>query len=114
LNLELGSRYLAAMRRRFGGNTVLATAAYNAGPGAVGRWLPEEPVSADLWMSSIPYRETRDYVRRVLTYRVIYAERLGLDGFRLGALLRPVAVPGARHLRGSDAALALATAGSER
>jgi soluble lytic murein transglycosylase len=114
LNLELGSRYLVAMRRRFGGNTMLATAAYNAGPGAVGRWLPAEPVSADLWMAGIPYRETRDYVRRVLTYRVIYAERLGRNGFRLGALLRPVAAPGLDAPRGSGAALALARASSKR
>ena len=79
------------MRQRFGGQTVPATAAYNAGPGAVGRWLPEQPMAADLWLSEIPYRETRDYVRRVLTYRVIYAHKLGRDRFRLGALLRPVA-----------------------
>lgn len=90
LNVELGTRYLAAMRQRFGGQTVLATAAYNAGPGAVGRWLPEQPMAADLWLAEIPYRETRDYVRRVLTYRVIYAHKLGRDRFRLGALLRPV------------------------
>jgi hypothetical protein len=48
-------------------------------------------MAADLWLAEIPYRETRDYVRRVLTYRVIYAHKLGLDGFRIGALLRPVA-----------------------
>jgi soluble lytic murein transglycosylase len=93
LNIALGTRYLALMRERFGGNQVLATAAYNAGPGAVSRWLPDAPVAADLWLSEIPYRETRDYVRRVLTYRVIYARRLGLDGFRLGALLAPVSAP---------------------
>jgi soluble lytic murein transglycosylase len=69
---------------------VLATAAYNAGPGAVSRWLPDEPMAADLWMIDIPYRETRDYVRRVMTYRVIYAHRIGLKGFRLGALFAPV------------------------
>ncbi|WP_200236185.1 lytic transglycosylase domain-containing protein [Thiohalocapsa halophila] len=90
LNIALGTRYLAAMRERFGGNQVLATAAYNAGPGAVTRWLPEDTTPADLWMLAIPYRETRDYVRRVLTYRVIYAQRLGLDDFRLGALLAPI------------------------
>ncbi len=90
LNLALGTRYLAAMRERFGGNELLATAAYNAGPGAVSRWLPDHPMAADLWMIAIPYRETRDYVRRVLSYRVIYAHRLGRDDFRLGALFAPV------------------------
>lgn len=93
LNLELGSRYLAAMQRRFANNTILATAAYNAGPGAVRRWLPKQPMAADLWMTEIPYRETRDYVRRVLTYRVIYAHKLGHRQFRLGALLRPITAP---------------------
>ncbi|MGB5834304.1 MAG: transglycosylase SLT domain-containing protein [Thiohalocapsa sp.] len=90
LNVDLGSRYLARMRRRFGGDSVVATAAYNAGPAAVRRWLPTEPLAADLWMSEIPYRETRDYVRRVLTYRVIYAHKLGHEHFRLGSVLRPV------------------------
>lgn len=93
LNIALGTRYLAAMRERFGGNQVLATAAYNAGPGAVSRWLPDTTTPADLWMLEIPYRETRDYVRRVLTYRVIYAQRLGLTDFRLGALFAPVTSP---------------------
>ncbi|KAA6183582.1 transglycosylase SLT domain-containing protein [Thiohalocapsa marina] len=91
LNVALGARYLAAMRARFGGNTLLATAAYNAGPNAVRRWLPSEPMAADLWLTRIPYRETRDYVRRVLTYRVIYAHRLGQTDFSLDALLSPVA-----------------------
>ena len=90
LNLALGTRYLAAMRERFGGNEVLATAAYNAGPGAVSRWLPDDTMAADLWMMAIPYQETRDYVRRVLTYRAIYAHRLGRKDFRLGALFAPV------------------------
>jgi soluble lytic murein transglycosylase len=90
LNVALGTRYLATMRERFGGNEVLATAAYNAGPGAVSRWLPQEILPADLWMISIPYEETRNYVRRVLTYRAIYAHRLDRQDFRLGALFAPV------------------------
>jgi soluble lytic murein transglycosylase len=90
LNVALGTRYLATMRERFGGNEVLATAAYNAGPGAVSRWLPQEVLPADLWMISIPYEETRNYVRRVLTYRAIYAHRLDRQDFRLGALFAPV------------------------
>lgn len=90
LNIALGSAYLARMQRRFGGHPLLASAAYNAGPNAVERWLPQEPMAGDLWLTRIPYRETRDYVRRVLTYRVIYRYRLGLPPLRVGALLRPV------------------------
>jgi len=103
-NIDLGSRYLETMRRRFDGHPLLATAAYNAGPAAVRRWLPEQPVAADLWLAEIPYSETRDYVRRVLTYRVIYAHRLGLDRFRLGGLLRPVGRPAAT-LEGASTAV---------
>jgi soluble lytic murein transglycosylase len=109
LNIALGTRYLAAMRERFGGNQVLATAAYNAGPGAVSRWLPDQPVAADLWMLEIPYRETRDYVRRVLTYRVIYAQRLSLEDFRVGALLAPVRRPRAAEAAASGRGIPAAT-----
>jgi soluble lytic murein transglycosylase len=90
LNIKLGSAYLAEMQRRFDGHPLIASAAYNAGPTAVRRWLPDEPVAGDLWLTEIPYRETRDYVRRVLTYRIIYRHRLGLPPLRVGALLRPV------------------------
>ncbi len=90
LSIRLGSRYLAAMRERFDGNEVLATAAYNAGPGAVARWLPAQPMAADLWLERIPYRETRGYVRRVLAYRVIYARLLGRPAVDLNRLLAPI------------------------
>ncbi|NEX18278.1 MAG: lytic murein transglycosylase [Halochromatium sp.] len=90
LNIALGTAYLAQMQQRFDGHPLLASAAYNAGPTAVSRWLPEEPIAGDLWLTEIPYRETRQYVRRVLTYRVFYRHRLGLPPLRVGALLRRV------------------------
>lgn len=88
-NIALGADYLAQMRGRFGGHPLPATAAYNAGPGAVGRWVGAA-VPGDLWLVGIPYAETRDYVRRVLSYRVIYRARLGLAPLRLNALVRTV------------------------
>lgn len=90
LNITLGSGYLAAMKRRYGGSAVLATAAYNAGPGNVDRWLPSQQVDADIWIATIPFRETRSYVRRVLAYRVIYDDRLGKPISPLGDLLQPI------------------------
>lgn len=89
VNIALGSGYLARMRDRFG-HAALATAAYNAGPHRVVRWLPEHCTDADRWIISIPFRETRGYVERVLAYRVIYANRLGLDPLRISDLLPPV------------------------
>lgn len=89
LNIRLGSAYLTRMRDRFG-HAALATAAYNAGPARVRRWLPDECMSADLWIAAIPFAETRGYVERVLSYRIIYAERLGLEPKRLREFLPPV------------------------
>lgn len=92
-NIDLGSRYLARMRDRFG-HAALATAAYNAGPRRVARWLPDRCTEADIWIATIPYAETRGYVERVLAYRIIYQRRLGLEPLRLSELLPPVpAVP---------------------
>jgi soluble lytic murein transglycosylase len=88
-NIALGSAYLARMRDRFG-HAVLATAAYNAGPNRVARWLPEVCTESDLWIAAIPYDETRGYVERVLAYRVIYGARLGLAPVRISDLLPPV------------------------
>lgn len=89
LNIRLGSAYLTRMRDRFG-HAALATAAYNAGPARVRGWLPETCTNADLWIAAIPFAETRGYVERVLSYRIIYAERLGLEPRRLSELLPPV------------------------
>ena len=74
LNITLGSRYLAELLETFNGNRVLALAAYNAGPHRVNNWLGEEEdaVPADVWIESIPFRETRDYVQAVLTYRALF------------------------------------------
>lgn len=75
-NIFLGSAYLNNMLRRFDGNQVLATAAYNAGPNRVDRWIPEFGVSADIWVDTMPIRETRDYVRAVMAYSIIFNWKL--------------------------------------
>ena len=89
-NISLGSAYLARMHRRFNDNPVLAAAAYNAGPAKVDRWLPAQPLDADIWVATIPFRETRSYVRRVLAYRLIYDHRLGRPIEPLSELMRPI------------------------
>lgn len=90
-NITLGTRYLGRMYERFGGNQVLATAAYNAGPHRVSRWLPEDgEVIADVWVDTIPFTETRGYVRRVLSSQVIFTWRLTGSQQRLAELMPPV------------------------
>lgn len=78
-NIALGSAYLKQMMGELGDSAVLATAAYNAGPHRVARWLPERTLPADIWIELVPFEETRGYLRRVLAYTVIYEKRMGLD-----------------------------------
>ncbi|MGH8283196.1 MAG: transglycosylase SLT domain-containing protein [Gammaproteobacteria bacterium] len=87
-NLTLGSAYLSDMLKRFDGSQPLATAAYNAGPRRVDSWLPQtDSLPADVWVDTIPFWETRSYVRRVLGSAVIFDWRLHGTTERLSARL---------------------------
>lgn len=66
LNIRLGVEYLNFVLQRFNNNVVLAAAAYNAGPHRVERWVEGEALPADVWVETIPFDETRDYVKGVL------------------------------------------------
>ena len=94
INIKLGVRFLRKLQERFSGNSVLATAAYNAGEWRVKSWLPkEEAQSADLWIENVPFTETRKYLKRVLTYTIIYEQRLGLDSKPLLERMMPISTP---------------------
>jgi len=75
LNIRLGTNYLGQMLRKFDNNRILASAAYNAGPGRVNQWLnPNVPF--DVWIEIIPFTETRNYVQNVLMFSSIYSRRM--------------------------------------
>ncbi len=78
-NIVLGSHYLDELVEKFSGNRILAAAAYNAGPHRVNKWIQNSSRSLpfDVWIETIPYRETRGYVQNVLTFAVIYSFRMG-------------------------------------
>jgi len=77
-NIALGTAYLRQMLDKFDGNYMLATAAYNAGPGRAVRWSEERGcLPPDIWVELIPFSETQTYVKRVLFYTRIFEERLG-------------------------------------
>ncbi|ABV36588.1 lytic transglycosylase, catalytic [Shewanella sediminis HAW-EB3] len=78
-NIRLGSAYYAGLLKQFNNNRVLATAAYNAGPHRVKRWLKQTEGKLDVmtFIESIPFTETREYVQAVLSYRVIYQVKQG-------------------------------------
>ena len=86
VNIQLGSTYIRSMLERYRGNRIAATAAYNAGPHRVDRWLATAPREFDRFVESIPFRETRDYVQAVLAYRVIF-ESLAKQGDTRGVAM---------------------------
>jgi len=91
LNVQLGSKYLRSMLDRYDNQQVLATASYNAGPHRVKRWLPtEQKMSADVWVDTIPYDETRKYVRRVMAYSTVYEWKMVNKTTRLQSRMPPV------------------------
>jgi len=64
-NIQMGCYYLSTLLSRWNGNLIYATASYNAGPEIVKKWV-EKDLPLDLWIERIPYRETRNYVKKVL------------------------------------------------
>ncbi len=83
INIQLGTSYLTQVYQRLQENPVLATAAYNAGPNRVLKWLPNETQPMDVWIETVPFHETREYLKRVVAYTLIYTQRLGGNPTRL-------------------------------
>jgi soluble lytic murein transglycosylase len=104
-NIALGTRYLAQMAARFNGSPWLASAAYNAGPSRVDQWLAARgSLAPDLFVASIPFKETREYVARVMAFSVIYDWRLSGDSAvplatRMSAIGQPYVIPDAASAR---------------
>lgn len=97
-NVKYGSYYYKKLLNQFGGHYLLATAAYNAGPNRVKRWLPaHKPLPGDIWVESIPYKETRGYVSSVILYALIYQQRLQRHSLKTGDLVRAVMPGGLVH-----------------
>lgn len=93
-NIDYGTDYLNYLMRRNDGNLIMATAAYNAGYSRVRQWIPQgQPLPVDVWVETIPFRETREYVKAVMAYYQIYNIRLNepidvfqpLLGMQIGA-----------------------------
>ncbi|MFC4700555.1 transglycosylase SLT domain-containing protein [Glaciecola siphonariae] len=77
VNTRIGNKYLRYLMNKLDDNALLATASYNAGWRKVLDWLPETgSVEADIWVETIPYRETRNYVKAVLAYQQIYQDKI--------------------------------------
>jgi soluble lytic murein transglycosylase len=97
-NARLGSTYLAQMARRFDGNVVMVSAAYNAGPARPPRWMADygDPRTDEVdivdWVEMVPFRETQNYIMRVTESLPVYRARLGKD---------PLPIPFSEELTGA-------------
>lgn len=97
-NIRIGSAHLRAMLDRYDGLPYFAIAAYNAGATPVSQWRRERPnLDPDLWIETIPYKETREYVARVLAFSVIYDWRRERRARSLDARLHGVSGNKAPH-----------------
>ncbi len=97
INIRLGTAIFSDLVARFDGGTHLALASYNAGEGAVVRWVSERPgIARDEFIDDIPYPETQNYVKKIVgtaeDYRRLYGE-LGATGLARGAKSAAAPVP---------------------
>jgi soluble lytic murein transglycosylase len=93
-NVTLGTGYLKLVMEQLG-HPVLASAAYNAGPSRARRWRDEKPLEGAIYVESIPFPETRDYVKKVMTNAVYYAAVLERKPVPLKSRLGVIQPPGA-------------------
>jgi soluble lytic murein transglycosylase len=103
-NVALGTGYLRHVLDSLG-HPVLASAGYNAGPGRAQRWRDAKPLEGAIYAETIPFNETRDYVKRVMANTMFYAALLGGPQpplkERLG-IIAPRAQPGALAATGVE------------
>ncbi len=85
-NIEFGTAYLRDLLDRFGDNLVLVSAAYNAGPHSVDRWMEKRQTNDPaIWVETLPYYETRDYIPRVLAFSTLYDWRMKMPVSRISS-----------------------------
>jgi len=104
VNVQMGTYYFKRVMADLGGDPVLATAAYNAGPGRAKRWRDTKPLEGAIYAETIPFPETRDYVKKVLANTWYYTSRL--TGHTASMVNLAGTVPGRGPADAADAALA--------
>ncbi len=102
LNTQFGAYYFKYWLERLDRMPALAAAAYNAGPGRAQAWRPAAPLEGAIWVETIPFNETRDYVKKVLANAVVYAQAFNASQPPLTARLGTVAPRGASNAPNGD------------
>lgn len=83
VNIKLGTHYMRNVLSQFNGQETMTTAAYNAGPSRAKKWQANKPLDGTIYTETIPFNETRNYVKRVMANAHIYAQRLNLKQISL-------------------------------
>jgi soluble lytic murein transglycosylase len=91
ITINIGTAYLKRALDDFGGSMAMAAAAYNAGPSRPRNWRNGPPLEAAIWAENVPFNETRDYVKKVLSNTTSYAALLTGQPQSLKARLGTVA-----------------------
>jgi soluble lytic murein transglycosylase len=78
-NISLGTHYMKYTVDQFNGQEVMATAAYNAGPSRAKKWMGATALEGAIYAETIPFTETRNYVKKVMANAHLYAKQLGLE-----------------------------------
>lgn len=89
-NIKYGTFYYKQLLDKFNGQAALAAAGYNAGPGRVKQWLPDKPMAMDIWIETIPFNETRQYVSLVLSNALFYQHRMKRDMLKIADFMQDV------------------------
>jgi soluble lytic murein transglycosylase len=77
VNIKLGTYYMKTVSHQFDDNPVLASAAYNAGPTRAREWRGTESLEGAIYIETIPFDETRDYVKKVMSNTIYYSKLFG-------------------------------------
>jgi soluble lytic murein transglycosylase len=107
-NLKIGTAYLKLVLDDFDGSQAMAAAAYNAGPSRPRRWREGATLEPAIWAENIPFAETRDYVKKVLSNATVYASLLAGKKQSAAALPAPAVLPSVPEAAASGAASAVA------
>lgn len=104
INVLLGTSYMRLVMENLDNHPVLASAAYNAGPGRAKKWRASRPLEGAIYAETIPFSETRDYVKKVMSNAVYYSAlfngkpdslktRLGTVGGRTADVMKDADLP---------------------
>lgn len=101
-NVLLGTSYMRLVMENLDNHPVLASAAYNAGPGRAKKWRADRPLEGAIYAETIPFSETRDYVKKVMSNAVYYSAQFNGKADSLKSRLGVVGAKTAESMKDAD------------